>query len=223
MTENKLLFWSMMFVSIYWVSGAFVPNYHSTFASVFLLVFGGIAASRYVPEAWHVVIRRRRNYANPGGGAHLAAYGVALLAIGAIYQGTFGVLWVWFGQPEAWIGTPVSGFGRYIMAAGFALLFFSPDMEAFRLQIPHRNWLLIAGTIALIMAFYLGLQVGAAERSDMRSSIHYCPAKLPVKGKASGTVHMPGGPYYQRTNPDACFASTDVASAFGFRRIVGAK
>lgn len=218
MTDNKLFFWSLIFASAYWITGVFIPTYHSTFASAMLLIFGAVALARYGPEAFRIVVYRHRNPDDAGGGSHLAAYGVALLSAGSVYVGLFGVAWVMSGQPETWLATPVSGFGRYIMAAGFGLLFFSPDMEQHRLKLPGRAWLLLACAVALILSFYLGLQIGSKdERQSMRMTAE-CPEDFPIKAKRTGVYHLPGGRYYDRTDPDACFASPRMASAFGLRK-----
>lgn len=207
MTDNRLFLGSLLFLAIY-VTTAFInPNYHSTFASAVLLTFGAVTLVRYLPEAYRIVVQRRRNPHNAGDGSHLAAYGVALLSAGSVYVGLFGILWVYFGQPQSWLATPVSGFGRYVMAAGFALLFFSPDMEAHRLRLPGRAWFLIVFAIALVVSFYLGMQVAKQEeRTSLQVSD--CPSTFPVKLSRSGVLHAPDGPYYARTRPKACFAST---------------
>jgi hypothetical protein len=49
-----------------------------------------------------------------------------------------------------------------------------------------------------------------------------CPAGAPVKGNLSTSgeriYHVPGGQFYARTNPEACFATEEAAAAAGFRR-----
>lgn len=45
-----------------------------------------------------------------------------------------------------------------------------------------------------------------------------CPSGYPIKGNASSRIyHLPGGQYYERTNPEQCFASTAAARAAGYR------
>jgi hypothetical protein len=45
-----------------------------------------------------------------------------------------------------------------------------------------------------------------------------CPTSHPVKAKlASGIFHVPGGANYERTRPDRCYASPEVATADGLR------
>jgi hypothetical protein len=36
--------------------------------------------------------------------------------------------------------------------------------------------------------------------------------------ESSGIFHLPGGRFYQRTNPDRCYATADEAEADGYRR-----
>lgn len=45
-----------------------------------------------------------------------------------------------------------------------------------------------------------------------------CPALYPVKANAeSGIFHVPGQRYYERTDPERCFATPEDAAAQGFR------
>lgn len=46
-----------------------------------------------------------------------------------------------------------------------------------------------------------------------------CPASHPVKAKlSSGVFHLPGMMYYERTNPDRCYADAAAAEADGLRQ-----
>lgn len=215
MTDNKLLFWSLVAASAYWLTALVLADYHSTFASTMLIVFGGVTLLRYGPEAWKVVVNRLRNPQDPYDGSHLSVYGVALLSFGSVYVGIFGIAWILTGQPASWLATPVSGFGRYLMAAGFALLFFSPDIEERRLRLSGSLWMLIVMFAAIVCAFFVGMRMGASETPEYR--VMSCPRDMPVKGSRAGLYHPPGGTYYERTIPKACFQSTRVAQSFGFR------
>jgi NAD(P) transhydrogenase subunit alpha len=45
-----------------------------------------------------------------------------------------------------------------------------------------------------------------------------CPADYPIKGNASSLIyHLPGGPFYERTIPELCFAAEADAEAAGYR------
>ena len=45
-----------------------------------------------------------------------------------------------------------------------------------------------------------------------------CPDGFPVKANVkSGIFHVPGGQFYERTNPDRCYASAAAAEADGYR------
>ena len=45
-----------------------------------------------------------------------------------------------------------------------------------------------------------------------------CPAWAPIKGNASSMIyHVPGGAFYNRTNPEECFATTGAAERAGYR------
>ncbi len=43
-----------------------------------------------------------------------------------------------------------------------------------------------------------------------------CPSNAPIKGNQSGLYHVPGGSYYDVTNPEECFATTQDAEAAGY-------
>lgn len=46
-----------------------------------------------------------------------------------------------------------------------------------------------------------------------------CPSWAPIKGNASSKIyHMPGGAYYDKTNPEVCFATESAAQAAGYRK-----
>jgi len=45
-----------------------------------------------------------------------------------------------------------------------------------------------------------------------------CPATHPIKGNAnSGIYHVPGGQFYNQTDPEDCFSSSAAAIAAGYR------
>lgn len=44
-----------------------------------------------------------------------------------------------------------------------------------------------------------------------------CPPDRPIKGNQSGIYHVPGGEYYDRTNPEECFGNEADAQAAGYR------
>lgn len=50
------------------------------------------------------------------------------------------------------------------------------------------------------------------------SSSWNCPKDYPIKGNASSRIyHMPSGQYYDRTNPEYCFATESAARSAGYR------
>lgn len=56
-------------------------------------------------------------------------------------------------------------------------------------------------------------------RHISRVADYTCPAWAPIKGNAnSGIYHVPGGRYYNATNPEECFRSEAAAIGAGYRR-----
>jgi hypothetical protein len=46
-----------------------------------------------------------------------------------------------------------------------------------------------------------------------------CPDGFPIKAKdSSGIFHVPGGRFYDRTNPDRCYPDAESAIADGYRQ-----
>lgn len=46
-----------------------------------------------------------------------------------------------------------------------------------------------------------------------------CPSWAPIKGNANSMIyHVPGGSFYDRTNPEECFATESAAVAAGYRK-----
>ncbi|GAB3682887.1 HNH endonuclease family protein [Angustibacter aerolatus] len=51
------------------------------------------------------------------------------------------------------------------------------------------------------------------------SSAYNCPAGYPIKGNASSMIyHVPGGQFYDVTNPEECFSTEAAARAAGYRK-----
>lgn len=61
----------------------------------------------------------------------------------------------------------------------------------------------------------------APARGDCAPRGRLCPADCPIKGnirsKGDKIAHAPGGQFYDRTAPEACFADLSAAAAAGFR------
>lgn len=158
-SENPLLFWSLVGLFAYWAIGAVIPGvYISGTASLMLLVAGSLTFLRYASYVYSILFHRIRDPDSDG--SHLAAYGVMLFAAGSIYTGVYGLLWIAFGAPIEWTNTVYSAFGRYIMAAGFMLMFFSPDVDKQGLRLPGKAWIIMAGTVVLLGVFFFGVRVG---------------------------------------------------------------
>lgn len=223
--ENKLLIWSAALFIGYWLVGFVVPGPALSGAmSIAILAFGLITFIRYAGDTYAILFKGLRNHASiEGDGSHLAAYGVTLLSAGAVYTGIFGASWLAAGQPQDWLATPYSGFGRAMFAVGFALLYFSPGVTRTGLRIPSWYWILASAAIfgGLIGAFYMGAKMTAAEAPIAISITRAgCPKAAPVKGNISGRgriYHEPSSLHYSRTIPERCFRSPLQARMAGYR------
>lgn len=155
--NNHLLWGSLALVALYWVLGAVAPNpYVFTGASLLMVLTSGVVLWRYGPTTWDILWNQRRSLATNGGGSHYAIYGTTLVALGAFYSGMFGLLWSWYGTPDNWTGTAISGFGRALMAAGFVLNYISPDASKGVSKLPSLFWLATFSFVGIVIAFVAG-------------------------------------------------------------------
>lgn len=160
--DNGLLVWSIAFIVAYWTIGSFVPGvYVSGAMSLLMLSAGAITLARYGPPAWKVVVHRERN--TLADGAHLAAYGVALIAAGSVYTGLFSLAWLSQGTPESWTSTVYSSFGRGLMASGYFMLWLSPDISKNGFKLPSRWWLFVLIASVTVVVFLLGYLFGVQQ------------------------------------------------------------
>jgi len=225
--NNRLLLGSLLALLAYWTTGYLTPApWLSSFASLGLLVFSAFSAWRYGMPAFEIVVLGRRSGEEGAEGSHLAIYGTALIALGSFYIGTFGLLWVYFDQPAHWLGTPASGFGRALAAAGFLMLYSSPDVTRTGIRLPNVIMLTVIALAAMLLAFFLGTQVrddeaGSAEHirfmqrhGDDRPM---CSPAKPIWVSSHGhAYHTPDSPYRALVVPVRCYPSEAAAQAAGY-------
>ncbi|WP_243074869.1 cell wall-binding repeat-containing protein [Microbacterium sp. SS28] len=61
--------------------------------------------------------------------------------------------------------------------------------------------------------------VGYPSRTKPITGTWNCPAWAPIKGNADSMIyHMPGGQFYDATNPEECFSTESAAVAAGYRK-----
>lgn len=161
-TSRPFLFWSLVYIVHYAVVGMIVPGVYISLGGLFFMLGAGVFTMfRYGAKAWEVVFDNLRNKDSEGGdGSHLAIIGVTLLAMGAIYTGCFGLLWIYNGAPTSWSNTAYSALGRHLMGIGFCGLLISPDITKKGLNLPARLWIVAIVILALMMTFIFGVRVG---------------------------------------------------------------
>lgn len=154
MQNNNLLIISAVSVLIYCIACLVVPNaFLSSATSLALIVFGAITMLRYAPVAYDIVIHGTRLNDVGKEGSHLAVFGTALLAAGAVCVGLFDLL------PRDWGSAAISGFGKAIMAAGFWLMYASPEVVKRDMRVPGLTWLAIIVTASVLTGIFLGSQL----------------------------------------------------------------
>ena len=224
--SNRLLSGSLLALALYWAIGFVAPTpYLSSTSSLMLFLCGLMVFVRYAPTAFEVVVKGRRGD-TPG--SHLAVYGMTFISAGSCYIGAFGLLWVGMGQPNDWLGTAYSGFGRAVMAAGFWMAFVSPDASTRDVKVPSLIWLAVLGSIALAAAFFLGIMFGdssgkaatrlSVARLTVTAERPACPSNRPVWGASRSNIyHASDSPYREQVVPRRCFATETDAARAGYR------
>lgn len=153
--RNRLLVSIVLTVLAYLAIASITPEpYVSSAMSLLFFMGGSFMFLRYVETAYRIVVTGLRSEAETG--SHFAILGATLLSGGAMYSGLFGLIWVYFGQPSGWTATAVSSFGRGMMAAGFWLMFISPDAVDADSRFPMNFWRSVMVVFAIVIAFVAG-------------------------------------------------------------------
>ncbi|PWE56742.1 hypothetical protein DEM27_10285 [Metarhizobium album] len=226
--NNRLLLGTLVAIALYWLAGLVTPNpYLSSAMSLTLLVSGSITAFVYAPQTYRVVFQQQRDTVDDFGSySHLGVYGIMLLALGSCYVGLYGFLWVVLGQPDSWLGTATSGFGRAMMTAGFAMMTFSPIATRRVERMPNLVWLVICGSLALFLAFLAGTRMPTLPEDDSarfyRLHGNYrppCPEDRPIWVGQGRAYHTPDSPYRDQVIPTRCYRTEKEAQAAGYRAL----
>ena len=167
--SSRFLIWVACTLAAYWSVGTLTPypDYFSGGVSGFLLVFSGLVFAQWGTDAVRMVIDTVKYRRQISRGDQLSLIGVALLATGAFYQATFALTWVVYGQPSTWLGTAASGFGRFILAVGFLLMFVSP-LKAPTGKSERISWWALGPIMMLVvaLAFILGSQWASMKKEE---------------------------------------------------------
>lgn len=160
--RKPLLLSSIIFLALYWAIGAVAANpYVSSASSLALLLAGVLTLGRYAQTTYQILFLDLRNNETGSEGSHLAIYGATLLAAGASYNGLFGLLWVYFGQPEDWTGTATSSFGKALMVVGFWLLYVGPEPPSVSPRAFSAMWIFTAVAVAVLIGIVAGMNLAA--------------------------------------------------------------
>lgn len=211
--------------ALYWVAGAITPNpYISSAASLMLLMTSAGMFVRYAPAAFDVVINGLRDTGDGGENSHIALYGATLVAAGSCYVGLFGFLWVMADQPDNWLGTPFSGYGRAVSACGFALMALSPDKTPAGVRLPNIFLIILLILAVAVGSFFAGTKAAPKEQAVYWRTIEgrfanspVCPPDKQIWVSANGIYHTPGSVYRDEMAPKKCFETTAEAKENGFR------
>jgi len=221
---NQLVFWTLMANALYWLAGAVTPNpYVSSAASLALLLSSAWMFLRYAPHAADVVVNGRRDTGEGGESSHISLYGATLIAGGSCFIGLFGFLWILADQPQSWLGTTVSGYGRAVCSVGFAMMALSPDRTPSGVKMP--SIIMIVGLIVAVAvgSFFAGRKTVPQEQAIYWRSISgalsdrpVCPPDRRIWGFENRRYQVEISPYRRMIAPERCFATVNEAESKGF-------
>lgn len=225
MKNNPLLLWTIVAIVVYWMVGLATPNpVISSASSALLLVASSIMFFRYAPTAWDILFHQKRDGGEGGEGSHLGVYGATLIAAGSSYVGMFGLLWVIADQPQTWLGTAYSGFGRAVAAIGFVLMAFSPNVSSRTVRPVNLIMVALVLIAVAVASFFVGTRAAMPEPAPWWSNIKGrladrppCPPDRPVWGSSNKVYHVDDSPYRSMVIPDRCFSDIAEAESKGYR------
>lgn len=213
--SNRLLLVSIIVLVFYWATASLTPNPYLSIANNILLFFvSGMGLWRYRETVSSILFRGDRGDSpDRGYGSYLAIYGIFLVFLGSFYGAIFSSTWIFMGEPQSWLGTSYSQFGRFLTVCGFGCMAFSPDLTKDGFILPDKLWATILVIIALLAAgFYVGTKVDTRESV----SVATCPDGS-VLGTARKTYHTIDSPYRNMVFPRFCFRTVEEAEAKGYR------
>ena len=87
---------------------------------------------------------------------------------------------------------------------------------------PSLNTGIIAAVVAVALIFGLFLLIVSGSKNEADTGVEptgyqTCPEDYPLKGNQSGIYHSPGQDYYDKTDPEECFATEGDAVRAGYR------
>jgi len=226
--DNHLLLSIMTVFAGYMVTNYVLPNaFFARFMSITLMVSGAAALWRFGPTAYEIVVKKLRSEKDDG--SYFLVLGIALLALGSIYQGGYGFIWDYLGRPESWVGTWFSRVGQLSMISGFFLLFRSPDITTGPIRIKNAILLAVLILLSLVGAFLAGRGSAAIDDDlSMYFRVHgyqrpSCSPDKPFWVSSSGRIHDRFSPYRNQIIPKACFPTQQAAIDAGYRPLGWAK
>lgn len=227
--NNSLLWASIVVGAAYWVLAPLAENpLLSIMMSIAVMITATVAMLEYAGEAWRVVVKKKRSDDARGRGSHLAIYGFFLFSFGSVFAGAYALVWLWYGQPMGWVGSPPANFGRFCHAIGFLLMQAGPAMKSQGFVLRPRWWIAVVGaTILVLLGFYLGLQFRSIEVSDVQrwkaavivTGRPICSPDEPVWGSARKVFHTEDSPYRPLIVPRRCFRDEEAARQSGYRAV----
>lgn len=153
---NRLLWTIVLMIAAYWTIFPVVPRPNGANAISILSICAGIFLFiQYAEAAFLILIKRDRR------DGWVAVLSATIAALGVILSGAYVLLWNYFGQPETWISSAASAFGRALFTAGFFGMGFSHQIMRIGGNYPKGFWRAVVIAFGLVLAFLSGAYFGS--------------------------------------------------------------
>lgn len=151
--SNHFLLLNLACIGAYWGIGPLLPKPSiSNAVSIVAICAGIFLFVQYVEAAVAVLFKQERR----PDGSHWAVYGATVAAFGTVYGGGWTLLWNYMGQPDPWVATAASSFGRACVAIGFLMMGISHETVKIGGSYPKGFWRAVLVMFAIVIAFVAG-------------------------------------------------------------------
>lgn len=222
---NSLTGWAVALLVSYAIVSVALPDFYVAVGVRIALFASGAAALWKWWPAFRILLDRENPQHDRG--QVLSTLGIASNALGVVYNAGWWGTWLLAGGPPHWLVTAHSAFGNYLIAIGLTLVFRSTDIK--RVVVRPVDWRFVVALVVLVALafFFLGTRWQVSQQAAIATQIvearNGCPDETPIAGNhgRSGKIyHMPDGPYYRQTSPEACWATEEQARTAGYRPVL---
>lgn len=148
---DKVFISIAVLIGAYWFFFPMLPRPKgSDIISVFSVCAGVFLIYQYISAGIEILFRQERR------DGWIAIMGALSVGIGVVFSGGYILVWNRLGQPEAWISSATSAFGRFLIGSGLFAMGISHEVEKIGGHYPREFWRAVIVAFAIIVSFLAG-------------------------------------------------------------------